>query len=259
MKYVLHIIFLFSFTYLTTACVDDEEMEVNPNAFEFQSDLSDLEIQTDGKNCELEEVVNTCEKITVEEPVAFKEEDFDFLIWQDKGVGDEVIYRNAQGEEFAILISLKNRYLYDHVRQVYCNETIEQNSIVCQKSEKIDIEFSSEFFNNALLRFELETEIISLRDGILGEPQTSMYLSQKLDPVNTYVFSYHFIVDYVISPLDAFYKESITLNEQTFENVLDIEVEDSPSSGTILNIYYNKADGLIGFRKDGKVWLRVAS
>jgi len=221
------------------------------------TDPSTLEVVSDGKSCD-QDFFLICETITVEDPVLLLESDFDYLIWPDKRVGDEIIYRNAQGEEFSIEITKQDHYLYEQRQYASCSLSIEHVSYICQQNEKIDIEFRTDFFDNKLNRFELYRVLPSVADQVLGDQVSMFTFGQERGVDNIFEYYHRIFIDTERSSLYYDFHDSIMLGGEEYKDVWDFGIFNTlVSLSPIGRLYYSRQEGIIGFEQDGKIWFEV--
>jgi len=246
--YLISLICLLNFS-----CNNDDDLNPDPVG------PSELEVISDGKSCDDDDGFLVCETITVEDPVQLLDSDFEYLIWPNKEVGEQIIYRNALGEEFSIEITKKDHFLYEQRQYSPCaGGSIEHVSYICQQNEKLVTEFRTDFFDNKLNRFELFRSIQTVSNQVLSDTISTFTLGQERGVDNIFEFFHRIAIGTERSTINYDFEESILLEREEFKDVWDFGLfRENILAEPRVHLYYSKEEGIIGFKEDGKIWFEV--
>lgn len=238
---------------LFIGCQDDDQILISKTP----CGDTDLATISDDKNCDDTDFFLICESVEVSEINFLEDDDFEWIPMLCNEIGESITYKNDLNEIFQIIISHKEHYINKERTNVPCEISIEHASYICQRNETTLIEFTTPIFGNNLTRFKLFRQISDVKDGVVGNSKLYFTLGQPRFDSNVHNFYMYVDVNAQRENRSQVFHENLTLNNIEYDKVYEFLIRETYHSDPHISIYINRANGILGFKKDNKYWLRI--
>lgn len=235
-----------------------ENITTNTDLANFDCGNTELRTVKDYEDCFPENnFLGVCHTYELSETVPLDAEDFNWLpiLCADRSF---ITYQNSRGDTRRLEVIGKDRFIHQTRDLLNCSQSIEHTNIVCQKNEKIRVEFwNTDLFGPDTLRMELSHFINQTVNDLPADPFLRMLLAQQRS--NTNIANFYFSADTEARGYDGSsrtFHPGITLLGEMYSDVIEFKTRRNVHAEPHLRFYLKEHYGLLGFEVDGVVWVQ---
>lgn len=241
---------------LLIQCAKVDPLLVNlSNLQVYDCNGSELELLIDAEwgNADLDGIF-TSDILRVYEVNALDEESFDWMPNACAELNTEVTFKSINAETIFTLV--------DRTHHIYREElglTDRRHNVtyIDQRNETIEIGYVNDLFSPDTIFLELRSIIYSFDDQTPDPKIDQLTIYSPRSNTNVYNFSKTFnLEDRDFDFSDRTFHESIELNDQVFNSVIEFKLSPNVWLEPHTRLYLNKELGFFGFEKDQVLWLR---
>jgi len=216
---------------------------------------SELEIKSDGKDCDEVSGFGVCEVIEIEDTQFIDEPAYEWIpdICGFE-LGDQITFKNGNNTTFWTVVESDHYIAKERIYGSCDGGHWHDPAIICQENEVIRVSFVSIKLGILdTLQLELRTKTISTE----GDKRNVVGLWQDRAFTNIANFWInHYVGDEYYEQTWQSYNETVTLNGKEYKDVLKYEYGDNIHAEPHHRFYMEHGTGVLAFEVEDKLWIR---
>lgn len=217
---------------------------------------NEVELVFDENCCEIQNDFFVCEIIKVPDINTIDADHTSIVPGACLDINSKIVFASGD-EETSFVLKDKKHHLLRELLAVNCSGFFERFSYIEQSNEVVEMAYQNELFGLDTIYIKLKSAIYG-HEGQIPDPKIDRYsiLHRKsfTSIANFYVL--HTVGDSGFDSQHKTFHESIMLNNQLYNNVVEFKIRENFHATPHTRLYVSEVLGLIGFEKDEKTWVR---